>query len=150
MLKKSLFAVAAVALLAVVAQAGEIKIHDWPTSYIPQELTDIPVVMDVGYWVSIKDQDTLQIELDQKSIHTYEGCTDMVVECNFNISLSCSISSTGAVPGDYGCSVTPSDIDAGTATATVCASLTNANLSATAGGTQNVHVATVTIKVVPR
>ena len=150
MLKKSLFAVAAVALLAVAAQAGEIKIHNWPTTFVPQELTDIPVVMDVGYWVSIKDQDKLQIKLTQKSIHTYEGCTDMTVQCNFNISLSCSISKTGAVPGDYGCSVSPTAIDAGTTTATVCASLNKADLGSTAGGTKNVHVATVTIKVVPR
>jgi len=49
MLKKSLFLVAAVAPLAVAAQAGEIKIHDWPMSYIAQEITDIPVVLDVGY-----------------------------------------------------------------------------------------------------
>lgn len=150
MLKKSLFLVAAVALLAVAAQAGEIKIHDWPMSYIAQEITDIPVVLDVGYWVSIKDQDKLQIELVQQSIHTYQGCTDMTVECNFNITLSCSISKTGAINGDYGCSVSPADIDAPGGVATVCATLANANLGGSPGGSQNVHVATVTIKVVPR
>ena len=64
-MKKALFAVAAVALLAVAAQAGEIKYHEWPCAPIPQEITTIPVVMDVGYWVRIKDQDKLKITLKQ-------------------------------------------------------------------------------------
>ena len=65
MLKKSLFAVALVALLAATVPAGEIKIHDWPTTFVPQELTDIPVVMDVGYWVFIDKQGDLKIKLQQ-------------------------------------------------------------------------------------
>jgi len=150
MLKKSLFVVAAVALLAVAAQAGEIKQHSWPTTYVPMEITEIPVTMDVGYWVAIQDQSKLSIKLQQKSIHTYEGCTDMTVKCNFNIKLSCSISKNNAVPGDYSCSVTPTDINTGGGVATVCAKLVNANLGSTPGGTNNVQVATVTIKVVPR
>jgi len=152
MLKKSLFVVAALALLAATAQAGEIKTHSWPTSYVPQEVTDIPVVMDIGYWVSIKDQDDLEIKLQQKSIHVYEGCTNMTVECNFNLKLSCSISSTGVLIGDssFGCSVSPSDIDAPGGTTQVCASVSKANLTQTTGGQTNVHVATVTVKVVPR
>jgi hypothetical protein len=150
MLKKSLFLVAAVALLAATAQAGEIKTHSWPTTYVPQEVTDIPVVMDVGYWVSIKDQDDLKIKLQQQSIHSYEGCTNMTVECNFNLKLSCSISKTGAIDGDYGCSVSPSDIDNPGGVTSVCATLVDAKLGGTPGGTNDVHVATVTIKVVPR
>jgi len=150
MLKKSLFVVAAVALLAVAAQAGEIKVHSWPTTYVPQEVTDIPVTMDVGYWISILDQDDLKIKMNQTSIHVYEGCDSMTVECNFNLKLSCSISSTGAISGDYSCSVSPSDIDSPGGTTSVCAKLTDANLGGVAGGSNDVHVATVTIKVVPR
>ena len=150
MVKKSLFAVAAVALLAVAAQAGEIKIHEWPCEFISQEVATIPVVMDVGYWIRIKDQDKLKIKLEQKSIHEYEGCTDMKVECNLNISLSCSISATGAVPGKYSCSLNPADVDSPGGTVTVCAKLKDADLSKTPGGSKNVHVATITIKVKPR
>jgi hypothetical protein len=150
MVKKSLFAVAAVALLAVAAQAGEIKIHDWPCEFIAQEVTTIPVVMDVGYWIKIKDQDKLKIKLAQKDIYMYEGCTDMKVECNLNITLSCSISATGAVPGKYSCSLNPADVDSPGGTVSVCAKLKDADLSKTPGGSKNVHVATVTIKVLPR
>ena len=156
MLKKSLFVVAAVALLAVAAQAGEIKIHNWPTSYIPQEITEIPVLMDVGYWVSIKDQDKLKIKLQQKNIHEYEGCTDILVSCNFELTLSTSISpvkvdGNNVINGKYSSSVSPADLGVGIEqTATVCAKLLEANLSSVSGGTKDVHVATVKVKVVPR
>ena len=105
-MKKALFAVAAVALLTVAAQAGEIKYHEWPCAPIAQEITTIPVVMDVGYWVRIKDQDKLKISLKQDSIHAYSGCTDATVETNTCLTFSCSIakvSKDGAVvvPGDY-------------------------------------------------
>jgi hypothetical protein len=150
MLKKSLFAIAAVALLTVAAQAGEIKIHDWPCAFIAQEVTTIPVVMDVGYWIKVKDQDKLKIKLTQKSIHEYTGCTNMVVETNVNITLSCSISATGAVPGKWSCSVSPADVDAPGGTVSVCATVKEADLSKTPGGSKGVHVATVSIKVVPR
>ena len=149
-MKRILLTIAAVALLATMSQAGEIKIHEWPCEFIFQEVATIPVVMDVGFWIKIKDQDKLKIKLHQKSIHEYEGCTDMKVECNLNISLSCSISATGAVPGSYSCSLNPTDIDSPGGTVTVCAKLKTADLSKTPGGSKNVHVATVTIKVKPR
>jgi hypothetical protein len=152
-MKKVLFAVAAVALLAVTAGAGEIKIHEWPCQFIPQEVCTIPVVMDVGYWINVKDQDKIRIKLTQKSIHEYEGCTDIVIETNTNITVSASISATGAVPGDYsvkvnGAGSTPVDAPGGTVT--VCAYLVKADLSKTPGGSKDVHVANVKIKVVPR
>jgi hypothetical protein len=149
-MKKVLFAIAAVALLAMTAQAGEIKIHEWPCKFIPQEVGSIPVVMDVGYWIKIKDQDKLKIKLTQKSIHEYEGCTDIKVETNVNITMSVSVSATGAVPGGYSVTINPADIDAPGGTATVCVKLKDADLSKTPGGSKNVHVATVKVSVVPR
>ena len=156
MLKRSLIAVAAVAVLASIAPAGEIKIHNWPCAFIPQEIAEIPVVMDIGYWVRIKDQDKLKIKLQQNSVHEYEGCSNMVVQCNFNVELSCSISATGAVGGKYSCwfddgdtnNVTP--VDSPGATVSICAKVKDANLNNVAGGTNNVQVATVKISVVPR
>jgi len=154
-MKKALFAVAAVALLTVAAQAGEIKYHEWPCAPIAQEITTIPVVMDVGYWVRIKDQDKLKITLKQDSIHSYSGCTNMTVETNSCLTFSCSIAKVSkdgsvVVPGDYGCSVSPANINAPGGTLTACATLANADLGKVPGGTKGVHVANVTIKVVPR
>ncbi len=158
MLKKSLFAVAVVTLLAAMAPAGEIKIHDWPTGgYIPQELTDIPVLMDIGFWCYIADQDKLKIKLAQTaqteaSKHNYEGCTNVTIQSNFNMALSCSIAKNGAVNGDYSCSVTPNTLSVGGGTVSVCAKLTKAvlNTSGLVGGTKDLRVATVTLKVAPQ
>ena len=150
-MKKVLLAMAVVALLAVGVQAGEIKLHEWPCTFVSVEITSIPVVMDVGYWVKIKDQDKLKIKLiqDTADIHKFKGCTDMVVENNFNLVLSCSISATGAVPGEYSCSVDPANVPAGGGTVKVCATLVKADLSKTPGNSKDVQVATVKIKVKP-
>jgi hypothetical protein len=54
------------------------------------------------------------------------------------------------VPGNYSCSVSPANIDAPGGTLTACAKITDADLSKVPGGTKGVHVANVTIRVVPR
>jgi hypothetical protein len=154
-MKKALFAVAVVALLTVAAQAGEIKYHEWPTTFVAQEIATIPVVMDVGYWVRIKDQGSLKINLGQESIHVYSGCTNASVETNTCLRFSCSIAKVSVggavvVPGNYSCSVSPADIDAPGGTLTVCAKITDADLSKVPGGRKGVHVGNVTLKVVPR
>jgi hypothetical protein len=142
---------AVVALLAVGVQAGEIKTHDWPCTFVSLEITSIPVVMDIGYYVRIKDQDKLKIKLvqDELDIHKFKGCVDMVVESNFNLVLSASISKTGAIDGDYSVSLDPSSANAGSTTVKVCATLVKANLTGQAAGTKDVQVATVKIKVKP-
>jgi len=150
-MKKTLVAMAVVALLAVGVQAGEIKTHDWPCSFVSLEITSIPVVMDIGYYVRIKDQDKLKIKLvqDEADIHKFKGCVDMVVESNFNLVLSASISKTGAIDGDYSVSLDPSSANKGSTTVKVCATLTKANLTGQEAGTKDVQVATVKIKVKP-
>jgi hypothetical protein len=146
---KTLLVGLAIALLAAAAPAGEIKLHVWPTTFIPQEVTTIPVVMDVGFWMEIVNQNT-KIKLQQINIHTYEGCVDLQVRTNFNLTLSASITPTGAIQGQYSCFIDNPDIDVPGGIATVCARLNNANLAGKPGGSKNVQVATVTIKVVPR
>ncbi len=149
-MKKALFAVAAVALLTVSAQAGEIKLHEWPCTLTPVEITTIPVVMDVGYWVSISSQSSLKITLAQESIHVYSGCTTMTVKTNTAVTLSTSIASNGTVGGTYSSWIDGSaSIPMGTSSVKVCAKVTGADLSGVAGGTTGVQVATVTISVVP-
>jgi len=154
-MKKTMVAVVAALALAMSVQAGEIKYHEWPMAPIPQEIATIPVTMDVGYWVRIKDQDKLKINLSQDSIHTYSGCTSMVVETNSSLTFSVSISKVSkdgnvVVPGDYSASVSPANIDSPGGTLSVCAKLQNADLSKVPGGSKGVHVANVTVRVVPR
>jgi hypothetical protein len=151
MMKRNSVAVAAAVLLAAGVQAGEIKVHNWPVQFVCVEIRAIPVVMDVGFYVRIKDQDKLRIKLvqDELDIHKFKGCVDMVIESNFDLNLSCSIAPTGAIAGDYSCSIDPATANAGSTTVKVCAELKNANLIGQPAGAKDVQVATVKIKVKP-
>ena len=148
-MKKALFAVAAVALLAVTAQAGTVKLHSWPCTFTPQVITTIPVLMDVGYWVQVTNQDA-KIKLSQESIHTYRGCTTLHMKTNTKVAVSAEITKNGTVGGDYTATITSgSPVSLPGGDVEVCAQVANADLSGVAGGTTDHQVATVTIKVVP-
>jgi len=154
MLKRSLVAVAVVALLAVSVQAGEIKSHQWPCDYKFLEITSIPVFMDIGWYMKIKDQDKLEIVLvqDATDLHKFRGCVDLNIESNFAFELSCKINKGTVVPGDYACDFPVTNVGGvGASTIKVCAQITNANLAnvTVAAGTKHVQVATVKIKVKP-
>jgi len=147
-MKKALFAVVALALLASAAQAGEIKTHSWPCTLVPQEVTTVKVTMDVGYWVQVVQQDRV-IKLSQTGIHNYSGSQKYNIKTNTCLDLSCSITKTGKVGGDYTCGISPNKIAKGNTEVTVSATLSNADLSGVDGGSKDVHVANVTISVVP-
>ena len=149
MMRQNLLVLCATALLASAAPAGELRYYPWPATYVPQEIVAIPVVMDVGFWIEIVNQDDV-IKLQQVSLHTYEGCLDLEVRCNFDLTMSCSVTPTGAIEGKYSCYMQDPDVDVPGGTATVCARLENANLTGQPGGSRNIHVATVTVRVVPR
>jgi hypothetical protein len=153
MLKKSLFVAAAVAMLAVSAQAGEIKVHAWPTVWVAQELATIPVVMDVGYWVAVKNQSWNKITLTQIDTNKFSGCTNITVEANFAVTLTCSIDKTGPVGGwfscDFGPGVSSVDVDPGSTSVQVCAYLNNADMK-NSNPEEKVEVARVKIWVKPQ
>jgi len=151
MSRRSVLIVGLLAVLwTVAAPAGEIRTDYWPCALVPQEITTIPVLMDVGYWVEIVNQDAF-IKLKQITMNTYEGCTNLRVRCNADLIVNCSILPTGAVPGTYSCSISGSaNVKCPGGTVTVCAKLKNPNLTSQPGGSVNVHVANVAITVVPR
>jgi len=151
MMKGCLTTAAILAIMAAGAQAGEIKTHEWPCQFVSLEITSIPVVMDIGYFIRIKNQDSLRIKLvqDELDIHKFKGCVDMTVESNFNAVLSATIAKTGAIDGSYSVSLDTTTANKGSTTVKVCATLTNANLVGQDAGTKDVQVATVKIKVKP-
>jgi len=149
MSRGKLLVIGSMVLLATTLQAGEIKVHDWPVQFIPLEVTSYPVVMDVGFWMEVVNQFDV-IKLQQVTIHKYEGCIDVKVKTNFNLLLSCTIAPTGAVPGIYTATLTDAAISPPYGVAKLCVKLENANLTNQPGGSKNVHVATVVIRVVPR
>ena len=74
----------------------------------------------------------------------------MRVRTNFSLLMSCTIVPTGAVGGTYTANMTNAAIDPPYGVARLCVTLNNANLTGQPGGSTNVHVATVTVRVVPR
>jgi hypothetical protein len=154
MLKGCLTTIAIIAMLSVGVQGGEIKTHTWPCDFKSLEITTIPVLMDIGYYIRIKNQSSLRIKLIQDTlINTkFSGCTDLKIESNFAAQLSCSITKTGAIDGNYTCTFPDGGaIPAGSSTVQVCATLTNAVLgvSGVPAGSTDVQVATVKISVKP-
>jgi len=147
--RRSVFIALMVAMLAAAAPAGEIKTREWPTEFIPLEVAAVPVVMDIGFWVEIVKQD-IKIKLIQVSIHKYEGCVNLQVRTNFNLTLSSEITPTGVIGGKYSSWIEGPDINTPGGTAKLCARLIDADLMGKPGGTKDVHVATVVVKVVPR
>ena len=150
MLKKSLLVIAAVAMIASTVQAGEIKIHDWPKevviTYEKQEICQITVTMDIGYWIHVKNQND-KLKLEQVDIHTYENCMDLKIESNFNADLFCKVNKI--MDGTWSCTLSPDQVLAGDSTVALCVKVKNADLGAYPGGAKNVQVATVSILVIP-
>jgi hypothetical protein len=114
-----------------------------------REVAEIPVVVDVGHWIAFTNHDDT-IKLQPIDSCTYEGRLDLKVRCNFNLSLSCTITPTGVVDGRYSCFIENGDMDAPGGTARVYARLQEANLASVIAGTKDLHVATVTIQIRPR
>jgi hypothetical protein len=149
MLRRRLSVIASVVLLATVAHAGEVKVHQWPAQFVPLEVTSYPVVMDIGYWMEIVNQLDV-IKLQQVTINKYQGCIDVKVRTNFALLLSCSITPTGAVSGTYTATLKDAAINPPYGVSKLCVTLTNPNLTGQPGGSRNVHVATVVVRVMPR
>jgi hypothetical protein len=148
---RRLFLIAFVVLLLLTTslQAGEIKTHNWPVQFVPLEVAAYPVVMDVGFWMEILNQCDV-IKLQQVTITRYEGCLDLQVRTNFNLLLSCTVVPTGAIGGIYTATLTNAAVNPPSGVVRLCVRLDNANLVGQPGGSTNVHVATVTVRVVPR
>lgn len=107
MLKKSLFALAVVAIMAASVQAGHVKLYDWPGHWVWDcvEITRIPVYMKIGMYIEILDQDKLEIVMKQDAWREYSGCVTIKIKTNFNAELSCSFNNVAAPPGEYSCKI---------------------------------------------
>lgn len=101
MLKKSIIGLILLAL-AMPAFAGDTKDYKWEKGTWPVVFKFMPacdrikVVMNVGYYVSIKNCTGLKIKLNQEGIHQYKGCTDFEVKCNFDLELGAQVYPTAA------------------------------------------------------
>lgn len=102
MLKKSLFAIAVVALLASVASAGRIKVEgEWPNVCTYQEMCFPPldIVMDIPYYCDLESQDPIKVTQQEDAIDHFAGCVTRVLRCNFALTLKASAALTSGIDG---------------------------------------------------
>jgi hypothetical protein len=153
MLKKSLIAIAVLAI-AMPALAGSIKIHDpWPTTLVKQEIATIDVQLDVGYYIHIDDQDPITVVQDTAAANpykTYVGEKTTDVTSNFAAILECEAAAVSAAGGSWSCTLTPALIPAGTTNVKIDVTGTDVAIENLVGGSKGVKVAEVTIKVLPQ
>jgi hypothetical protein len=138
MVKKSLIAIALLAFLAMTVQAGDLaqnprKIDgQWPWTYTALEICQIPVYMDVGYYVQLVDCGKKEIILKQVTCASigkgsgdfpcYEGCVSFEIFANFEVKLGTTLYKEGPVIDSWSASL-DNDIvpgDGAKYTRTVC------------------------------
>jgi hypothetical protein len=138
---------AMIASTAPLMHAGEIKTRHWPMSSILQACAsvELPVTVNVGPFAAISPA---SVRLEQVGFQAYEGRRGLRVRCNFRLTLVCSVVPTGAVGGQYSCSIANPHIDPPGGTAELCVRLTDAQIENHPPG-NNVRVAIVKVTVVP-
>ena len=109
MLKKCLIAIALVAFLAATVQADTSQYKGdpwpWPFKWKKVEICSIPVYMEIGWWIEVKDCQDLEIILKQvpcNELHMkdttdwpcYQGCEDVKIRANFEAELSLDLDKT--------------------------------------------------------
>lgn len=121
MLRKSLFAIAVIALMVTTVQAGDsaenpIKFdEDWPheivITYEALELCQVPVYLKVGHFVEMENCGKKKIVMEQvgcdtigknpvKDFPCYKGCTEIKIRANFEVKLGTVLYKKGDVIDD--------------------------------------------------
>ncbi|MHC4725972.1 MAG: hypothetical protein ACYS17_01995 [Planctomycetota bacterium] len=113
MVKKSLIALAVAALMVTTVQAGDPAIKrdgDWPFTYKAIDLCKIPVFMDIGHFVQLKDcnkREIKMVQVDCASIGKnggdfpcYSDCENIEVRANFPAIFGASLTKIGSVLQD--------------------------------------------------
>jgi len=167
MLKKSLIAIAVLAIVALPAFGATVKTDKyhkpWDSHVVYEwdDLQQIKVVLDVGYWIKIEYNGDIEVHQDSNvgpAFSSYAGCMSGVkVWTNFNATLKADVTAESPAGGKWSGtlnSVSKLDIAPGETSIEVCVTATEVkieNLTAAnaQGGSDNVHVATVHIMVVP-
>jgi hypothetical protein len=167
MVKKSIIALVAVALIATTVQAGDPAIKrdgDWPFTYKAIDLCKIPVFMDIGHFVQLRDCHKREIKLVQVDCESigrdpgdfpcYSDCEDIEVRANFPAIFGASLIKTGPVLQDTNVYFKDGDnqIDGSTGDwekLTICLDAWKAEIYRAALPTKNAKVGELVINVKP-
>ena len=144
MTRKSLWAVAVGVLLAVTTQAGEIRYQEWPCNPAPQEVTTVPVWLELPGWVQIAPRG--EIRLTRDSATEYSGCIEVEVRTNTSVHITTEFISAGVVPGTFSSSISSPLIRSSQSTIDICVRLQTDRMLAPM---KNVRVGVVLIRVSP-
>ncbi len=110
MVKKSIIAIAVVALLVTTVHAGSPSIKkdgDWPWTYKAINLCTMDVYMEVGHFVQLEECHKREIVLKQETCSDmnlgggdfpcYRGCEEISVRANFPAIFGASLSKEGGI-----------------------------------------------------
>jgi hypothetical protein len=113
MVKKSIIALAVVALMVSVVQAADPSIKkdgDWPWTYKAIDLCKFPVYMDVGHYVQLKECNKRELKLKQVDCESigkgggdfpcYTGCEEIEVRANFPAIFGAKLAKIGPILKD--------------------------------------------------
>ena len=67
-------------VLASIVCGGEFKVHHWPTAFIPQEVCEIPVEMDLSGLRVCRVLGTPIKLLPVGGVGNFEGCGSVLVQ----------------------------------------------------------------------
>jgi hypothetical protein len=129
-----------------------LEIMDWPTAYVTADMTDLEILMTVGYYIQIIDQGPIHVEQDMSSFdpyRTYRGCKTTDVESNFWAQLSADAAAVSPAGGYWSATIEPDYVGPGISSIEICVFGENVRIEKLFGGAQNVKVAEVIVKVLP-
>lgn len=159
MVKKSLIVITTLAI-ALPALAGDLKVHGFNSRTVYDMATvpnKIKVVLDVGYYLHVLDQNAIKVTQDSSAddpYRTYTGCATRDFLTNFPADVKATIAGSGSAAGGEwsvtlkapgGSAAAQITIPQGTTPVDICVLGKKINLEALAGGHKNVHVADITI-----
>ncbi len=150
MLKKSLIAIAVLAL-AVPAFAGSLKVHEWEitttTAYTAQTICTIDVLIDVGYYIVIENQDPVTLEQDLDT-NSYSGTYTTNVLTNFDAELSLAVANQ-MINGDISLGTESATILAPGGTLSCTITATDVAIEGLTAGDEGVKLCDIVITCIP-
>ena len=183
MLKRTLIVIAVVAFLATSAQAlgpvehrdgsntnnPSIKVNNvtevigWPYEYKALVICEIPVFMNVGYYVQVEKCNERKIKLVQvdcddpvvgkeaKHWPCYYDCENVKIRANFEVKLGVDKVKIGSVIDEWSASVTPDVVgpSSGWSTVSVCVKTWDTELWKAGEVGKEIRVGTIKLTVKP-
>ena len=150
MLKKC-FAAVAILAFACPTFAGTLKVHEWMCQYVPEAVCTVDVLIDVGYYICIENQDAVTL-IQQDCSTNYCNTYVSEVNSNFDAQMSVSIEACGDVTVQNltativsGCHVRAGITEI--LEVFICAN--NVSIENMQASTKGQKIATMTISVVP-